>query len=291
MDNRELAQKMFLTETQDLLDRREKEITKALGGFSSRGVLSSGMRLTGIYEINKKYILDLPVSVKLKVERELLEKGLQKPDDNLAQVIKDELADFLQKCQLDLKKVTDHDLGKSGFKSDDKLVEDFHNRIVVDLEKAQSDTFNKVEIMISLGAAESPSPVEKVNVGDSEEFFVAHVFSQNKVEDLREAVEEAFEGTGLRAYYADSEVREGHILSGKIIPKIRECRFGIYDVSDHTRPNVFLELGIAIGMGARYYIVIEKNKELPSDLEGLDHIKYGSNKELARELRKKVDLT
>ena len=39
------------------------------------------------------------------------------------------------------------------------------------------------------------------------------------------------------------------------------------------------------------YIVIEKGKELPSDLEGLDHIKYGSNKELAKELRDKVKVS
>ena len=42
-------------------------------------------------------------------------------------------------------------------------------------------------------------------------YFVAHEFSKQETDDLRDAVEKAFKGTGLRAYYADIEVRSGHI--------------------------------------------------------------------------------
>jgi hypothetical protein len=43
-------------------------------------------------------------------------------------------------------------------------------------------------------------------------YFVAHEFSEEKRDDLRRAIEEAFRNSGLKAYYADKEVRQKHIL-------------------------------------------------------------------------------
>lgn len=117
-------------------------------------------------------------------------------------------------------------------------------------------------------------------------YFVAHEFSKQKRDDLREAIEEAFKGSGLKAYYADIEVRQEHILE-KIEKRILMTQFGIYDATNGN-PNVCLELGIARGAKKPYYIIHERGTKLPADLEGLDRIEYESYKQLAKELKEKV---
>ena len=117
-------------------------------------------------------------------------------------------------------------------------------------------------------------------------YFVAHEFSEKKRDDLRGAIEEAFRKSGLKAYYADKEIRQKHILE-KIEERILTTQFGIYDVTN-CNPNVCLELGIARGAGKPYYIILEKGSQLPADLQGLDRIEYKSYKHLTKELKKKV---
>jgi hypothetical protein len=117
-------------------------------------------------------------------------------------------------------------------------------------------------------------------------YFVAHEFSERKRDDLRSAIEEAFRKSGLKAYYADKEIRQKHILE-KIEERIRTTQFGIYDVTNGN-PNVCLELGIARGWEKPYYIILEKGSGLPADLQGLDRIEYKSYKHLTEELKRKV---
>lgn len=65
---------------------------------------------------------------------------------------------------------------------------------------------------------------------ESSFYFVAHEFSAGQLDDLRLAIQEALRGSGLEPYFADKEVIEGQILLNKILPKIAESRFGIYDI-------------------------------------------------------------
>lgn len=120
---------------------------------------------------------------------------------------------------------------------------------------------------------------------NSQDYFVAHEFSASGLEDLRSAIQEALSSSGLEPYFADKEVIEGQIFINKILPKIRGCRFGIYDISNPAKPNVFIELGAAIAMGARYYIVVREGIAVPSDLQGLDRIEYRSFEHLKAQLR------
>lgn len=118
--------------------------------------------------------------------------------------------------------------------------------------------------------------------------FVAHEFSQAQREDLRAALADAFEDTHFTLYYADVELRVGHILLGKIIERIKTTEFGIYDISFPGRPNVFLELGIAIGMAKPYYIIMRAGTEVPADLAGLDRIEYESFQDLVEQIKTKI---
>jgi len=122
----------------------------------------------------------------------------------------------------------------------------------------------------------------------SQHYFVAHEFTPEKTDDLRRAIDEALAGSGLTPYYADNEVRQGHIFMDKILPKIRATRFGIYDLSNPEKPNVFMELGAAIGMGKPYFIICRQGTKLPSDVLGLDRIEYDSYVDLTGQLKAKV---
>ncbi len=115
-------------------------------------------------------------------------------------------------------------------------------------------------------------------------FFVAHEFSTENIDDLRDAIENAFRGSGLKPYYADVEVRQTHILE-KIKEKIFNTQFGIYDISNPNKPNVFLELGIAIAAEKIIFLVCRRGTNIPADLDGLDRIEYESKKQLTNKLR------
>ena len=119
------------------------------------------------------------------------------------------------------------------------------------------------------------------------DYFVAHEFSKQKMDYLREAIEEAFKGSGLKAYYADIEVRSQEHILEKSEERILTTQFGIYDVTNGN-PNVCLELGIARGAKKPYYIIHEKGTKLPADLEGLGRIEYESYKQLTKETKEKV---
>lgn len=129
---------------------------------------------------------------------------------------------------------------------------------------------------------------KKTRSGNKEEYhyFVAHEFSAQEKDDLRESIEEAFRGTGLKAYYADMEVKQEHILR-RIEKRIFTTQFGIYDVTTNN-PNVYLELGIAIGAKKPYYIILKKGTKCLADLQGLDRIEYESYKHLTKEIKSKI---
>ena len=131
--------------------------------------------------------------------------------------------------------------------------------------------------------------VEHVEGPMKREFFVAHSFTKQYKDDLRRAVEDALCGhlDGLEPYYADTEIREGHIFVNKIIPKIKSTEFGIYEISEQS-PNVFLELGAAIALGITYYILCRKDTKIPADLQGLGRIEYESFSDLTKQLKEKV---
>ena len=127
------------------------------------------------------------------------------------------------------------------------------------------------------------------------QYFVAHEFSEQDIIDLRRAIEEAFEGTGLKPYYADLEVRpvgiQGYILE-KIKEKIFTTQFGIYDITNIKKPNVFIELAFAMAADKPHYITCKKNKEgkteIPADLQGLGRIEYTAYGELTKLIKKLI---
>ncbi len=119
-------------------------------------------------------------------------------------------------------------------------------------------------------------------------FFVGHVYDKQQIDDLRDCIARAAEGTIWQPIYADEKVVSGHILFDKIAPLISECEFSIFEISSQSRPNVFIELGIALQQNKPVYLLLQQGVIPPTDLGGRDLIVYGSYKELEENLRKKV---
>lgn len=132
--------------------------------------------------------------------------------------------------------------------------------------------------------ASSHNRKEKVMI-EMSDYFVGHSFGGTDAGDLRDAIEEALDG--LRPYYADKDYAEGQIFKDKILERIKETKFGLYEISQHS-PSVYLELGAAIALEKRAYILCKIGTKIPSNLAGLDRIEYTSFRNLKEQLRKKV---
>ena len=137
-----------------------------------------------------------------------------------------------------------------------------------------------------LGKCSQPDVVE------TEEYFEAHAFTKQEMDDLRDAIEKAFESEelkefrNLKPYHPEKEVTS-KILLCKICEKIRSTRFGFYEISTQN-PNVMLELGMAIAFGKPSLILVSKGAEIPSDLRGIDRVEYESFKDLTMKLKESI---
>jgi len=121
----------------------------------------------------------------------------------------------------------------------------------------------------------------------TQEYFVGHGFSDAQKKDLRPAVERALASTGLKPYRADDVVTPKAILQ-KIMEKISLTQFCIFDIS-LPRPNVFIEIGVAIGLNRPLLILAQRETIVPQALKSLVSISYSSYAQLTRDLAGKTD--
>lgn len=115
------------------------------------------------------------------------------------------------------------------------------------------------------------------------EFFVAHETSAEKIADLRYALEQGFAGQELTPYTADQDIRPGHRLC-KIAAKIQTTAFCIFDLPASPDHTIYLELGIALGLGRPFVLTRHADAALPDLLASLDIFGFTSYSRLRREL-------
>jgi hypothetical protein len=113
--------------------------------------------------------------------------------------------------------------------------------------------------------------------------FIGHEFHQK---DLRVKLERALDSLGLQAYFADKEVTGDFILT-KVCKKILVARASIVDLT-RANPNVYYELGIAIGLNKPVFVVLKRGARVPSLLESFVKLCFTSYAGLERELVKQV---
>lgn len=121
------------------------------------------------------------------------------------------------------------------------------------------------------------------------EYFVAHETSPEKIADLRQALVQGMDFTNLKPYTADQDIHPGHILC-KIAAKIQTTAFCIFDLPESQNRNVYLELGIAIGLGRPFVLIKSAEAQVPSLVQGLDHFGFTSYTGLRREVGERVQV-
>jgi hypothetical protein len=132
------------------------------------------------------------------------------------------------------------------------------------------------QTFMSVAALALPAPAKKPR-----QVFVAYPYKIPK-DDYRRVFRALGKAFQVEFVFADEKITNLHILQ-KISNYIRESRFGVYDIS-YWNPNVALELGLAFGLNEKAFIAYDPTKieedEVPSDLRGLDRIRYQSFAEL-----------
>jgi len=120
----------------------------------------------------------------------------------------------------------------------------------------------------------TPKTVEFLIKG---EYFLSSGIQQP---EIIQAIESAFEGSGLSPIYGAQNVNQR-------MGQIRLARFGIYNLSVPEKVDVLLELGMAFAVGKEILIICEKDTPLPEPLKPLKRIEYESPSDLTEKLKEK----
>lgn len=117
-------------------------------------------------------------------------------------------------------------------------------------------------------------------------YFIAQEFSAER-DDLRIALTNALAEFGVTPVCADDSIWSGHILC-KISALIQSTPFGVYQLAVSQNRNVYLEFGIAIGLGRPFVLVKDRMAEVSPLAQGLEYYSIDSYLELRYELGHKI---
>jgi hypothetical protein len=117
-------------------------------------------------------------------------------------------------------------------------------------------------------------------------YFLAQAFAPDR-EDLRQALTAGLAEFGMQPVAADDMYWQGHILC-KISALIQSTPFGVYQLTVSQNRNVYLELGIAMGLDRPFVLIKDKDAELPPLILGLEYYSITSYLDLRYELGKKL---
>jgi hypothetical protein len=115
-----------------------------------------------------------------------------------------------------------------------------------------------------------------------DQFFVGQEFSSDK-DDLLLALSDAFREFNIKPYRADQDIEPGHIIC-KIAEKIQSTLFSIFELTRSKNRNVYLELGIAIGLERPFVLVKDEDADVSFLVQGLNYYCVHSYSGLKREL-------
>jgi hypothetical protein len=138
-------------------------------------------------------------------------------------------------------------------------------------EKIINDLINlcKNDTMFGLGGKCSSVPVRVY----PNHYFLAQRFDGKK-EDMRKALHSAFEQFDLEVLTVDREV--GGFLFCNIAALIMGTLFGVYHVSKEQRPNVYIELGMSIGLRKPFILVKDRDAGIAGILNFLHYYEMNS---------------
>ena len=138
-------------------------------------------------------------------------------------------------------------------------------------EKIIKDSINlyKNDTMFGLGGKCSSVPIRVY----PNHYFLAQRFDGKK-EEMRKALHMALEQFDLDVFTVDREV--GGFLFCNIAALIMGTLFGVYHVSKEQRPNVYIELGMSIGLRKPFILVKDRDAGIASILDFLHYYEMNS---------------
>jgi|SRR5208283_2134583 len=105
--------------------------------------------------------------------------------------------------------------------------------------------------------------------------FVACAYSLFPLDGYKRTFQSVSRGYDVTFKFADEQITKQHVLS-KVTIFIRDSDFALFDIT-RWNTNVALELGIAVGLGSKYLILLNtkiEQKETTYDIKGIDRIQY-----------------
>jgi hypothetical protein len=120
-------------------------------------------------------------------------------------------------------------------------------------------------------------------------YFVSHGFTRDLLADWRQALVEglaqsSYNSEIIEPYFSGDTLLGGFRLCG-ICERLYTSRFGIFLLPPSQDRNVYLELGIAIGLGAPFFLIQHYEAKIPAVLEGLSRYAKGG---LFRSMRREI---
>lgn len=129
---------------------------------------------------------------------------------------------------------------------------------------------------------------------DPGHYFVAHGFGADVLPDWRQSLTEALaeasgDRTPLEPYFSGDRLLGGFRLCG-ICEQLFTSRFSMFLLPPSQDRNVYLELGIAIAIGAPFFLIQHYEARIPGVLEGLSrYVKGGLFRRMRRELAGQIE--
>lgn len=126
------------------------------------------------------------------------------------------------------------------------------------------------------------------------QYFVSHGFTSDLLADWRQALVEGLaqasdDNSTLQPYFSGDTLLSGFRLCG-ICEQIYTSRFSMFLLPPSQDRNVYLELGIAIGLGAPFFLIQHYEAKIPGVLEGLSrYAKGGLFRTMRRELAGQIE--
>jgi len=146
--------------------------------------------------------------------------------------------------------------------------------------KTDEDIQKYAELVISLA--------EKAAL--SREVFVIMSFEETEdLEDYKAAVEYVCKKAGFEAVRTDTRPPANtHQIIDKIHDHIQTCGFVIADLTNE-RPNVYYEIGYAMGLDKKLILTSKKDEKVHFDLHGYNRIEWKGSENLKKQLKPFVD--
>jgi len=127
-----------------------------------------------------------------------------------------------------------------------------------------------------------------------ERYFVSHGFTPEKLMNWRESITETLahanhSAQAMEPCFSGDKVQGGFRLCG-IYERIYSTAFSLFLLPETQDRNVYLELGIAIGLGKPFFLIRDRNAEIPPVLTSLSlYTHSGSFRTMRRELAEQIE--